>query len=366
MAVSRIIKLSGILVGGILILITLTLLYFTLMAYDPPEVVELENLGRESAAQSATLDSLKVITWNIGYGGLDRESDFVLDGGDMGTARSKKAVEENLGAALSFLISEKAQVYFLQEVDRSSSRSYEINQLNEIVTSMEGYSAWYGINFKAVFVPFPFSDPIRKVHSGVLTLVDQSPLSSERIQLVTERFQLPGEYDWPTRIFHLRRCILISRIPTTIPDRDWCLINLHLSAYDASGILRKKQLDFIRELMIDLYQQGHLVVMGGDWNSQFDGVENEMFGSYNTSPENLAWIQQIPADWTPDKWQWGYDPQVPTVRSLDQPYKANENFKTIIDGFLISPNVEITRVEGTNFNFQNSDHNPVTIWVKAR
>ncbi|MBN2604249.1 MAG: endonuclease/exonuclease/phosphatase family protein, partial [Bacilli bacterium] len=50
-----------------------------------------------------------------------------------------------------------------------------------------------------------------------------------------------------------------------------------------------------------------------------------------------------------------------TVRSDDAPYVEGVNFETIIDGFLLSPNITVDAVFGNDLAFENSDHNPVTI-----
>jgi hypothetical protein len=47
-------------------------------------------------------------------------------------------------------------------------------------------------------------------------------------------------------------------------------------------------------------------------------------------------------------------------------YKEGVNFLSVIDGFLVSPNVEIKQVKGYDLKFKNSDHNPVKIWLKLK
>lgn len=47
-------------------------------------------------------------------------------------------------------------------------------------------------------------------------------------------------------------------------------------------------------------------------------------------------------------------------------YVEGENFVTIIDGFIVSPNVEIVNVQGKDLKFENSDHNPVSAVFKLK
>jgi endonuclease/exonuclease/phosphatase family metal-dependent hydrolase len=179
------------------------------------------------------------------------------------------------------------------------------------------------------------------------------------------RAQLPGSYAWPERVFQLKRCAVFARVPSPVAGRDWVLINLHLSAFD-DGTLRSKELGYLRERMLELHAQGHYVVLGGDWNSTFPGVDRERFVPYTTTRENLAWIKAVPRDWTPAEWQWAYDSATPTVRTNDQPYRVGENYRTIIDGFLVSPNVEVEWVRAVDLGFSHSDHQPVRVQLRIR
>jgi hypothetical protein len=81
----------------IIIIPLLLLLFFTVAAYNPP--VELTILPEhDSSAGSSQPQGLTLLTWNLGYAGLDRYTDFFMDGGRMSHPRSKKSVQENLEA----------------------------------------------------------------------------------------------------------------------------------------------------------------------------------------------------------------------------------------------------------------------------
>ena len=61
------------------------------------------------------------------------------------------------------------------------------------------------------------------------------------------------------------------------------------------------------------------------------------------------------------------DSDVPSCRSLDQPYAGadQDTFQYyIIDGYIVSNNIEVSSVETQDLGFVNSDHNPVVL--KAR
>jgi len=44
---------------------------------------------------------------------------------------------------------------------------------------------------------------------------------------------------------------------------------------------------------------------------------------------------------------------------LERSYSRGENYTTIIDGFIVSPGVEVLEVSTTDLDFQPGDHQPV-------
>jgi len=339
----------------------LFLLSARIFEYRPEPIEETQMIQSDNTDLQAVIpidSKLSIFDWNIGYGGLDAGSDFVLDGGTQSLPESLFQVEENIRGIADLVDAQKADFYFFQEVDLYSKRSYRMDQA-EILSSLKlNHDSRFALNFKVFFIPYPLRHPIGRVKSGLLNL-SRFKVSESR------RHQLPGSYSWPTRLFMLRRCINVSKYETAIPGQSLYLANVHLSAYDDGG-MRKEQLAYIREWMMALYTEGNYVVLGGDWNSLFPEVGFDDFAPYTTTVEDLYWIQRIPENWTPEKWRWGWDPEIPSCRTLEQPYAPDENFRTIIDGYLVSPNVRIERVRTLDENFTYSDHNPVKIDFKLK
>ncbi len=334
--------------GAILASFGLMLIFATLTDYNPPDVVELkvEGHGMEGAPSE-----LSIMTWNIGYAGLGKDEDFFLDGGKK-TRPDPEASSRYIEGILDFIgsVSKDLDVVFLQEVDRDSDRSYHVDQFSLISKRLEGFYGVFTVNYKVSFVPVPFSDPMGKVLSGLAVFSRYRPLDAKRLAL-------PGKYPWPTKIFQLDRCAVVIRIPAP-NGKEWVLINTHNSAYDEGGEIRMKQLEFLKELMLSEYEKGNYVVVGGDWNAMLGGE----FEYTERKPDVYI---PLPSGWTPKGWKWGIDTDVPTNRSVSMPYRKGVNFVTIIDGFLVSPNVEILEVHGEDLGFEYSDHNPVFIKVRA-
>ncbi|MBA7550101.1 hypothetical protein ES705_42607 [subsurface metagenome] len=61
----------------------------------------------------------------------------------------------------------------------------------------------------------------------------------------------------------------------------------------------------------------------------------------------------------PDTWSWLYDETIPTNRSLKAPYDPELTSKTILDFYLISPNLKRLGTSAQDLEFENADHQPV-------
>ncbi|SMP06130.1 Metal-dependent hydrolase, endonuclease/exonuclease/phosphatase family [Laceyella tengchongensis] len=324
------------------------LLYVTLTDYEPEPALPLTVIN--NASQKLTTGvPFTVTTFNIGYAGLDKDQDFFMDGGTRSRAASKEQTAKNLSKILSFLKREASSFYLLQEVDVDSSRSYHINQQAAMRQHLPDYGLVFAQNYLVSWVPVPVFDPMGSVNGGLVTL------SKYQLKQST-RFSLYGKEDWPQQPFDLDRCIMENRIPLE-NGKELILVNLHLSAFDKGGKVRKQQLAFLKEFMQRHVQAGNYLILGGDWNHLIPGTAPKRFKAKESWPE---WMQTIPSDFLPKGFTWVADGSVPTSRTLALPFKQGINFQSNIDGFLISSNVEVKRVYGHSLQFEYSDHNPVT------
>ena len=337
-------------IGGIL-------LYGTLTDWQPR--------GTESAAVlhppppgAPVLDStLTLVSWNLGYGGLGAENYFFYNRGDFfwtepGTVRTTPEQTERYVAGQALITqSTLSDVFLFQEVDTAGRRSHYVNMAARLMRARPEYAATYAPNFQSDRVPIPLFQPwdhYGYVHGGLLTLSKFSTANAERIQL-------PGEYGWPTRLFQLDRCALRQ----LLPDRgrgELALYNVHLSAYDADGSIRRRQMDYLRELVLEDYAAGRYVVVGGDWNQLPPGFN---FFSLNPGVERIEQPITIGFDFMPAGWKYAYDPTVATVRESTDPFTPGGQPTSVIDFFLVSPNLRILNVKGLEQQFAHSDHQPV-------
>ena len=334
------------------------LLYGTLTDWQPQGTTALLPSGLPHADQPL-LDTnrISLLSWNVGYGGLGAEEDFYYNRGDffwttLGRDRaSQEHVEQYVAGQQLVLANTASDFFLLQEIDTASRRSYYTNQLAQVREARPGYTVYYAPNFRAKRVPLPLLQPwahYGRVESGLVSLTAFRPDSAARIQL-------PGEFSWPTRLFQLDRCALRQVFPTAW-GKDLVVYNVHLSAYDTDGSLRRQQMAYLRELLVADAAADRYVIVGGDWNQLPPGFN---WFSLNPTVERTQLPPTIGFDYAPPGWQWAYDPATPTVRNTGAPYDAHRSERSLIDFFLVSPAVRIRQLKTIGQDFRFSDHQPV-------
>ena len=71
----------------------------------------------------------------------------------------------------------------------------------------------------------------------------------------------------------------------------------------------------------------------------------------------------IEAEFMGAGWQWMYGRRMATNRKLADPCQKGETSVTLIDFYLVSPNIRVNQVKGIDTGFQFSDHQPV--WMEV-
>jgi len=344
------------LVAGIILLLIIAgvslIAFLTLKEYRPEEIITLE-ASQYPVEQLHTGETVRILTWNTGYCGLDQSQDFFMDGGSGVQPSPPQVVTDNLIGIQESLQTINSDLILLQEVDTDSKRSYHQNQQEQYETALSDYASTFAYNFKVAYIPYPLP-PIGEVNSGIMTL--------SRYQMEDcERVALPTSFSWPVRIAQLKRCLLVSRLPLKDSGRELVLVNLHLEAYD-DGSGKIAQTTALIELLEQEYEKGNYVIAGGDFNQVFSSVDSQRYMIKNSDL------------WTPGTidlndfsagWQFAVDDKIPTCRLLNEPYDP-DSINTqhyVIDGFILSPNVTLEQVETIDLGFRNSDHNPVCLQV---
>ena len=347
---------SKVLIGIIIVIIIIFLIGFLILAFSEyfPEDRESLQIEGESTKTLKIGETAKIITYNLGYLSLDNTQDFFMDGGKSVRPQNATNVTKNLAAIKNFMQIQDADIYLFQEVDTKAKRSYNINEYNGIKEDFSGTSS-FAYMFNSLYIPYPIFNTVGHVESGVVTLNKYNVKESTRISL-------PSAYSWPKRAVMYKNCLLEQRIIIDGSDKELVIYNVHLDAYGAEDG-KTEQLDVLINLMTEEYQKGNYVIAGGDFNQTFPGVDLEKFPIIDD--DNYVPIQ-IQDNYLPDGWKYAVDYERPTARLLNEEYSGTyENTQLyIIDGYILSPNVECESVETIENNFSYSDHHPVKLSIK--
>ena len=295
---------------------------------------------------------LSLLTWNIGYCGMDKGMDFFYDGGTR-VFTPEATCTNNLLEINKFLKqNDSTDFILLQEVDKDSKRSYHINEFDSLKNSLKAYFPSFARNYDVFFVPVPPVTPMGKVLSGLTIFSKYQPISSVR-------YSFPGEYGFPKQLFMLDRCFLVNRYPLS-NGKELLIINTHNEAFDP-GQIREAQMSYLKDFLLIEYRNGNFIITGGDWNQDPPGFQSD-FAVNKTDTTQMI----IPNDYLTPDWKWLYDNRTPSERNVLTAYDPSSTTTNIFDFFLISPNIVSVSVEGIQLNFENSDHNPVIIKIKLQ
>ena len=326
--------------------------FLSIVEYYPKEEEVLAVEG-EAGKTVSPGDTLKIMTWNLGFGALGDNADFFMDGGTMVNPSDKDRVNFNMEGFLSEAGELAPDVILLQEIDEDSYRSHHINQTDLFREAFPEMVSSFAYNLKVLFIPYPIP-PMGKVSSGIMTLSSYPVAEAKRVPL-------PCPFTWPTRVVNLKRCLLINRIPVEGTNKELVIVNLHLEAYD-EGEGKIAQTKMLAEILRKEAEKGNYVIAGGDFNQVFPGDGAEKYpaqeGKWQAGVLDTSSFQ--------GDWKFLTDSSLPTCRSLDQVYAGAEKdgFQYyLIDGFIVSDNVEVNSCVTEDTDFVFSDHNPVVLEV---
>ncbi len=347
----KIIKIFLIIIAIPIVLVGILLVYTSVVDYKPEKI---ENVYKSEKAETLN-DTLEynLMIWNLGYCSLSADMDFFYDGG-ANVRNTEENTKRNLEAVKTFLLKyPNIDFFLLQEVDKESKRSYKMNEFAEISETLSAYKPFFAVNYDVDFVPQPITEPMGSVLSGVATFSKYEPI-------ISDRYAFPGSFSFPVGLFMLDRCFLVNRYKLQ-NNKELLIINTHNSAYD-DGTLRKGEMEYLNKFLIEEYAKGNYVLVGGDWNQSPPNFEPKFSGEVFDSED----FMKIEEDYLPKDWNWVYSADIPTNRRVKKPYTKGETATTVIDFYLLSPNIEKIETSNVDLSFQNSDHQPVLLKIKLK
>ncbi|MCL2747393.1 MAG: hypothetical protein FWE59_01905 [Oscillospiraceae bacterium] len=336
---------------GILVLLSVCLLLFALITeYRPEDTTRLDVTDSAGPQMIRVGQTLSLLSFNIGFCGMDAAQDIYTEDGQRSRAGSRADVEANLAAVSDFLRECKPSFLFLQEVDVNSNRSHGVDQRAALEGLFPAYSASFALDYKSPYVLLPLSSPTGNMESGLLSLLSVSVREGTRVS-----FQ--GDRSFFTRLFSPNECFLVTRMAVEAGG-ELVLINARFADTSDGGALRAGQLEQMRVFLEEEAEKGNYVILGGDFAGQLPGTDSRVFGHRRYAPD---WCEPLPEDYLPAGYRWASDYDIPTRRAGDIPYVMGESYTAVMDGFLVSSNIEISSVNAFDLGFRNAAHNPVQL-----
>lgn len=342
------------------ILVVGSYLLYVIVSYSRIEDnLSLEAQNRAGKKEAAIGETYTVATQNIGFGAYTSDFTFFMDGGKQSRAESEESVISCVQAAAKELSSLSPDFILIQEVDTSSTRSYHVDERELLLNAFPSYSSVFAVNYHSAYLMYPLNEPHGASNSGILTLSKVDISSSVRRSLPISTSL--------SKFLDLDRCYTVSRIPTD-NGKELILYNVHLSAYGGSDEIRAAQMTMLFDDMAEEYASGNYCVCGGDFNHDFTG-DSTIVLNQATEATEYGWAQPFPAELLPKgisramDYACGYEQG--TCRNCDVPYEeGNDVF--IVDGFLVSENVEVGYLENVQTGYVYSDHNPVVMKFRLK
>ena len=363
------------LLGFAILLVAGYVIYVAAQYYRIEDNISLSPSGTAQKDCVSKDTEYSVTTYNLGFGAYSPEYSFFMDTGVMKDGEkvagkyakglSHADVKKNVDGQVEFAKSADSDFYFFQEVDEKADRSYKINMKEQLESALPDYSSTYAKNFHTAKLLYPFSDPIGKSESGILTM------SRYKIEASCRR-SFPVTSSFPDKFFDLDRCFSLNYLPVEGSESKLVLLNLHMSAYDEGGKIRAKQLEMLNGVLSQERAKGNYIVAGGDFNHCL------IADSFASDDEALNYFEseQLVPDWVKNsvlhssELAEGFSIAAPlnasTCRGADIPYRAGVNYSTVIDGFIVSDNIEIIGVSTVDIQYAYSDHNPVYFQFKLK
>lgn len=338
-----------------LLFVVLSYALYVLLDYSRIEDnLSLEVEGTPSSEQVKTQTSYTVLSQNVGFGAYTQDFTFFMDGGKESRAKSKESVLSCISSAKELFRSFDPDFLFIQEVDTDSTRSHHVDQRELITKDFQKYAIVFAVNYHSAYLFYPIFEPHGASNSGILTLSKANILSANRRSLpISTGF---------SKFLDLDRCYSVSRVSVE-NGKELVLFNVHLSAYGGSDEIRTAQMTMLFSELQAEYEKGNYCVCGGDFNHDFTGNSTQVLNGLEGT--DFGWAQPFPAEllaaYPGIARATDYEGElVPTCRNCDIPYEKG-NFTLVVDGFLVSDNVDVSLVKNVQTDFVYSDHNPVVM-----
>ncbi|MBQ7682661.1 MAG: endonuclease/exonuclease/phosphatase family protein [Oscillibacter sp.] len=325
---------------------------YVVLSYSRIPDLQALSVAGDAAQIAQTGTEYTAVSYNVGFGAYTPEFTFFMDGGKDSWAASEESVVACIEGSAETALSFDPDLVLFQEVDTDSTRSHHVDEAAIINSAFPGFDSVAAVNYHSAFLMYPLTQPHGASNSCLLTESAFDITSALRRSLpISTGFK---------KFLDLDRCYSVARIPVE-NGKELVVINAHLSAYGTDASQGEAQLEMLFADMAAEYEQGNYVLCGGDFNHDFPGDSREIL---NPGTDRVySWCQPLPAEILPDGLSICADYAegvVASTRDTDIPY-GPDSFTVILDGFIVSDNVQCAYTQVVDTGFLYSDHNPVIL-----
>lgn len=360
----RILKVIGLLLGVLIIAAAAYLAYVFISYHRLPDKLELEVMsGEESAAgtqaektTALTDTEYSIITYNVGFGAYTPDYSFFMDGGESSWAKSKESVIETIEGSVKTILDLDPDISLIQEIDLDATRSYHVRELDFFTRDLSYANYIFAINYDSPFLFYPVMQPHGKSVAGVGTF-SKFPITSGL------RRSLPISQGF-SKLLDLDRCYSVARIPVE-NGHELVVYNIHMSAYGNSDEVREGQKVMLLQDMKAEFDAGNYVICGGDFNHDLIADDSVIEPESWAYPFQRSYIPEgihLCVDYLTDEEKAALVPSCRSAETVMQPGMTTY----MLDGFIISDNIEQVSYETVDAGFLYSDHNPVQLVFKLK
>ena len=215
-----------------------------------------------------------VVSWNLQYS-AGRKHHFFYDGGEAVHVPASDISETVAGIAAA-LRRLKPEVALLQEVDRGSTRTQQVDQLPAYSAALQAGCQASTSYHRSPFVPHPTGNPLGRVdmHLSVLTKTQLRGGVRHALPLLREsRLR---------QLFNLKRALLVAELPIEGSELPLAIAVSHLSAFSKGDGTLSQQLGVLQRWM-DERPAGQPWVLGADLNALPPGDDPARLGDGNAA-----------------------------------------------------------------------------------
>ena len=318
------------------------------------------NIERNRTWYLTTEKEYTALTMDIGYGIHTPDFTYYFDEGKMANGQTTKgehnfgisatAVLENMMAIHDYVRNLNLDFYVFQNVDVASTRSHMVNGYEILNEALARYSRIAARYHHTQYLFYPLCHEVGLINSDLMTY-------SRYKTTYGFRKQLPIDENLFSRVSSIDNAFSAAFMPVNGSDGKYLvLVNINL---DKDEKTRNKQIETLNTFILDEYDYGNYVIIGGNFNS--DTAEDP--GQFTGEQQQPKWLTNFDESLLADGFTFIHpnnEEDVANYHQADIPYEEGVSYESHINGFVVSNNIEANALI-LDTDYEYSNHNPVQL-----